>query len=198
MGIDIIGSIKVRKKYKTISRLLSENLFENKDIGPINDIASVNEFIISIPKCATSSLQRGFESIGHSVIHAHNNSTTYEAFVNGDLLRRAGIDLEALVGFRQSQSKHSIHFFVGYREPVSWYLSLAGHFGIPLTEELNRQIDSNLDHAYPWSKYKFSSTQNVVEKASGIHLFSKSFNHQSGYVVLNRLNVTVVLYNSID
>jgi hypothetical protein len=77
---------------------------------------------------------------------------------------------------------------------VSWYLSLAGHFGIPLAEDLNRDIDSNLHYVYPWSEYQFSSTQNVVEQASGIQLFSETFNHKVGYTILNRLNVNVVLY----
>jgi hypothetical protein len=196
MLIDIIESIKARITDKVVSRVLSENLFENKDVGPINEIGTVSKFVISIPKCATTALQRGFERIGHPVIHAHNNTTTYEAFANGDLLRRARIDLETLVRFRRNQSKEPIHFFFGYREPVSWYLSLAGHFGMALTENLSREIDRNIRYAYPWNKYEFRDTQKIVERASGIRLFTGSFDNHAGYTVLRRRNIHVILYRA--
>lgn len=150
--------------------------------------------MISIPKCGTTALQKGFERIGHSTIHVHNNFTTYEAFINGDMLRRAGIGVETLVMFRRYLSAEPIHIFCGYREPVSWYLSLAGHFGMPFTEDLREKIVGNLRYEYPWNRYKFGDTRRVVEYAAGVKLFAENFDASAGYTILRNGNIHVVLY----
>jgi hypothetical protein len=190
----IIDRLKNGAKYKTALQLLKETKFTNEDIGPINEIAAVNKFVISIPKCGTTAIQRGFERIGHRVIHAHNNPTTYEAFSNGDRLRCAQIALETLVKLRRHLNTQPIHLFFGYREPVGWYLSLAGHFGVPLTEKLRAGIVSDLHYAYPWNKYRFAESQRIVESASDLKLLSGSFDTRAGYTTLHNRNIKVVLY----
>jgi hypothetical protein len=181
MLIDSFEYLRSLNKYKKINGLLADIKFENNDVGPLNEVGSVNKFGISIPKCGTTAVQRGFERIGHQVIHAHNNPTTYEAFVNGNLPKDAGISLETLVRFRRRLSTEPIHFFFGYREPISWYLSLAGHFGMPMTEDLRTDILCRLHNGHPWNKYRLADARKVVERASGLDLFAKSFDKRAGY-----------------
>ena len=194
MSTDIVDYLKTDEKFETARRLLKENKFENVDIGPINEIDTISKFVISIPKCGTTAIQRGFERIGHRVIHAHNNLTTYAAFANGDLLRREGIGLETLIGRRRHLNTEPIHFFFGYREPVSWYLSLAGQFSLPLNEALRAGIDCNLRDGYPWSRYRFAESKKLTERASGLKIFSTKFDIRTGYTVIRKKNIYLVLY----
>lgn len=194
MFADIIDRLKTRTKHKAALRLLRDTKFQNDDIGPINEIGAVDRFVISIPKCASTAIQRGFERIGHRVIHAHNNHTTYDAFANGDLLRKQSIGLETLIQIRRRLSAEPIHLFFGYREPVSWYLSLAGHFGMPLTEDLRINIAGHLRDTYPWSNYGFAESRQVIERASGLNLLSEAFDTHAGYSILKKGNLHVVLY----
>ena len=183
-----------RRKFGTIQKVLLENRFDNSDIGPINDIPRVSKFVISIPKCATTAIQKGFEDIGQAVIHAHNDPTTYAAFPNGDRLQAEDIGLAALLRFRRHVTREPVHVFFGYREPIDWCLSLAGHFGLPLNDELKATIAGNCRGASPWNRYDVKQTQKIVEAGTGIKLFEQPFDQEKGYSVRRRGNMNVVIY----
>ena len=181
-------------KLRSIEATLARNKFVNEDIGPIGKIATVDKFVISMPKVASTAIQRGFLKLGQDVIHAHNNPTTYDAFPNSDKLRDAGITLERLCQYRDEVNPDPMFFFFGYREPVSWYLSMASQFSLPLDEKLKENILTNISRERPWMKYKFRESQKVVESATGIRLLDGKFDHASGLSVIKRGKISVILY----
>lgn len=192
---ELLFNVRKATSYQRIDYVLRRHKFENPYIGPINDVASTDFFVISLPKTATTSIQRSLEARGHRVIHAHNTSTTYDAFVaNGKVLRRAGITLESLVQYRLAARPDPIYMFFGYRDPVTWYLSLAGHFGLDLNQDLKRNIVRNLEWAHPWNDYKFETTKEIVEAVAGVSLLDEDFDSSRGYSVIRSGQINVVLY----
>jgi hypothetical protein len=175
-------------------RLLAENKFINPHIGRINDIVSANLFVISMPKCATTSIQRGLEKLGHSVIHAHNDLSTFEAYPNGAILRREGIGLEQLIALRNARNHAPAYFFCGYREPVTWYLSIAGHFNLPLDQTLSNRFVANIEQTYPWGNYSLREAQRIVENSIGLTMLESEFDRERGYSVFSKGNAHAVLY----
>ena len=174
--------------------LLRDNSFDNRDIGKIDEIDSIDIFVISIPKCATTAIQHGFQMVGRPVLHAHNNLSFFQAFANGGRLVEARLTLERLCALRRRASRRPIYFFFGYREPVSWYLSLAAHFKVPFNENLRLGIADKLQRATPWMHYTFAESRRIVEEVSNIELMKKPFDRYAGYAVLRKGAVTVILY----
>ena len=177
-----------------VQKVLGENTFENVDIGPINDVLNIDCFVISIPKSGTTALQRGLERVGRRVLHAHNNPTTYEAFANGAVLRESGIGLETVVAARLATNQRPIFFFFGYREPVSWYLSVAGHFSLPMDAALRDNIIENIATRHPWSSYKIEDTVAIVRAATGIDLGTQRFDHARGLDIYAAPGVNLICY----
>jgi hypothetical protein len=147
-----------------------------------------------MPKCATSAIQRGFDNIGRPALHAHNNPTLYDAFANGVILREAAVGISEIVRLRLAANPRPFHIFFGYREPVSWYLSLAGHFGLELDDTLARDFLSNLKSGYPWVRYPIQDTLDLIESSTGIDIWKASFDTRQGYSVLENGNARLVLY----
>lgn len=151
-------------------------------------------FVISLPKSGTTALQRSFERLGRKALHAHNDHTTYAAFPNGEILREAGIGLATMLRYRKSLSDRPIYIFSGYRDPISWYLSLAGHFSLPLNRSLRNNIATYITQAAPWKEYTFADTVSVIEAGVGFSILDQPFNHDLGYHVIRQDGVIVVLY----
>ncbi|ADZ68827.1 hypothetical protein [Polymorphum gilvum] len=166
----------------------------NPDIGPINEIADIDIFVISPPKCATTSIQRGFERLGHKVLHAHNDLTTHDAFANGAILRRHGVGLLRLIEARQATSRRPAFFFCGYREVVAWYLSLAGQFGLPMTDDLTVDVPSALDLKMPWKNYSFEEPRRILEAATGLGMTGARA--ENGVCIQTKGRATLVFYRA--
>jgi hypothetical protein len=170
-------------------RLLAANTFVNPDIGQLENALDADIFALSMPKCATSAIQRGFDKAGRPALHAHNDVTFYDAFPNGSILRDAGIGLREIVQLRLLANPRTFWIFFGYREPVSWYLSLAGHFSLPLDDTLADNFRNNLERGYPWARYRIEDTAKVILEATGLDPASATFEPRKGYAVLERANV---------
>jgi len=179
---------------KRIAHILSAHTFINSDIGEINKIEEINSVVISIPKCGSTAIQRGLERTGHRVLHAHNNPTTYDAFKNGNVLQENGITLEALLQYRLRISTHPLFFFFGYREPVSWYLSLAGNFRLALNKALATNIIYNIHNKHPWCNYPFDWSRSVVKMASGIDPLEMPYDSHRGITINRKNGISVVVY----
>lgn len=177
-----------------VSRLFRQVPFRNKDIGPLNDSLNLDCFVISSPKCGTTAIQRGLERLNHKVIHAHNNPTTYEAVTNGDVLRARGVGLETVLKARLLASARPLHLFFGYREPVDWYLSMAGHFFLPLDATLRDGIVENIETRHPWTKYRMDDTATIVREATGLDILSQGFDHKVGCTVTRNGKINLICY----
>jgi hypothetical protein len=177
-----------------VRRVLGATVFTNPDIGPLNDVLDVDCFVLSIPKCGTTALQRGFERAGQPVIHAHTNASTFAAFANGGVLRDNGLDMETLLRARIETNARPVHVFFGYRDPVSWYLSLAGQFLMNLDDELRDQIVSRLGGSYPWNNYAIDDIALIIERATGISPLDARFDPVRGYGVARSGAVRVITY----
>ncbi len=175
-------------------RVFRENVFVNVDIGPLNDALDVDCFVISIPKSGTTALQRGLERQGRRVIHAHNNETTYEAFSNGSILRANGLGLGTVLKARLLAKSQPLHLFFGYREPVSWYLSMAGHFSLPLDASLCDNIVENVETRHPWTAYRIDDTASIVREATGMDVLQRDFDHDLGYSLVKKDGVNLICY----
>jgi hypothetical protein len=175
--------------------LLRNNKFHNPDVGLLNNIAEIDYFVLSIPKCGTTALQLGFERAGHKVIHAHTDQSTFEAFPNGSLLKNASYGMDKFLRLRcQERSKNPVYIFFGYREPVSWYLSMAHHFNIPLDDDLRALTVDRIHCKYPWNKYLISVISDIIGKGVGIYPSQYTFDHKAGFTVISARNVNLVLY----
>lgn len=177
-----------------LSTLLRRARFENADIGPVNALDEIDIFVISPPKCGTTALQRGFERLNRKVLHAHNDPTTYEALSNGNILRDEGITLGTMIRYRRALGRGPLHIFCGYRDPVSWYLSLAGHFSQPLDDALRNGLAQQISQAAPWVLYRFEDTRAAIEAGVGFDILQEPVDVERGYSLIRRGNVTVVLY----
>jgi hypothetical protein len=183
-----------RKALKITRDLLSRNIFVNPDIGRLELAAQADAFVFSMPKCATSAIQRGFDNAGRPALHAHNNPTFYDAFSNGAILRQAGVGLEQIIRLRRLDNARPLFIFFGYREPVSWYFSLAGHFQLELNAGLRGDIISNLASGYPWARYKIGETLALIEAATGIDIWRRPFDRVAGYSRYSKGNVHLIVY----
>jgi len=175
--------------------LLCKHKFHNPDIGPLNNIAEIDYFVLGMPKCGTTALQRGFERAGHKVIHAHTDQSTFEAFPNGSLLKNASCGMDKFLRLRcQERSKNPVYIFFGYREPVSWYLSMAHHFNIPLNDNLRALTVDRIHCKYPWNHYLISDIADTIGKGVDIYPGQHTFDHKVGYSVISARNVNLVLF----
>jgi hypothetical protein len=119
--------------------------FSHPDIGLLNKASDTDFFVISSPKCGGTAIKRGLERCGHAVIHAHTNITTWDAVSNGDVLRANNVGMEHVLQARLIASSRPLYLFFGYRDPVSWYLSLGAMW---------RWVDSVRDDA--WFQYFYT------------------------------------------
>ena len=175
--------------------LLRNNKFHNPDVGPLNNIAEIDYFVLSMPKCGTTALQRGFETAGHKVIHAHTDQSTFDAFPNGYHLKNASCGMDKFLRLRcQEESKNPVYIFFGYREPVSWYLSMAYHFNIPLNDGLRALTVDRIHCKYPWNHYLISDIADTIGKGVDIYPGQYPFDQKAGYSVISARNVNLVLY----
>jgi len=184
-----------RRDTDCLRLLLRNNKFHNPDIGPLNNIAEIDYFVLGMPKCGTTALQRGFERAGHKVIHAHTNQSTFESFPNGSLLKNTSCGMDKFLQLRcQERSKDPVYIFFGYREPVSWYLSMAQYFNIPLNDDLRALTVDRIHCKYPWNHYLISDIADTIGKAVDIHPGRHTFDHKAGYSVISARNVNLVLF----
>jgi len=189
----VFGASKLAKLVARVTRVLREARFENPDIGPLNDAMEVDYFVISIPKCGTTAIQRGIEGVDRKVIHAHTNASLYAAFANGDVLMNNGVGLEAILKARLAVNSKPIQMFFGYREPISWYLSVAGHFGLEMDESLERDI---IDRAatYPWNNYGIDDVNQIYRQGTGVNVLTCEFNHKAGIGLFQQKGVNLLTY----
>lgn len=132
-----------------VESILSNHRFDNVDVGDLNAALDIDCWIVSIPKASTTSIQRGLERIGHKTIHAHNDPTTYDAFPNGDVLKNAGVMLRDIIRARLEASDRKIHYFFGYREPLAWWVSLAGQFGMNFDSLIDSSVHQSIKSDHP-------------------------------------------------
>jgi hypothetical protein len=52
-----------RNSLAVATRIFAEASFLNTDVGPLNEALDIDLFVISIPKCGTTAIQRGSGSI---------------------------------------------------------------------------------------------------------------------------------------
>lgn len=182
------------KSKPTVEEVLRKSSFKNPDVGPINAWLDTDYFIICIPKCGTTAIQRGLERLAHNVIHAHTNISTWEAFKNGHILRGASIGMENILAARLAASSRPVHIFFGYREPVSWYLSLAGHFGLELDTGISENIIPNIYSAHPWEKYNIDDISLIIREATGVDILACEFDHEQGLTHIVKDNINLVCY----
>jgi hypothetical protein len=182
------------RELKIAREVLKGNSFVNPDIGHLETFVESDVFVFSMPKCATSAIQRGFDAAGRPALHAHNDPTFHDAFPNGDLLRRSRVGLEQIMRLRLSDNRAPLYIFFGYREPVSWYLSLAGHFHLRLDSDLRENIQSNISSGYPWVRYRIADTLRSIEAGTGIDIWRSSFDQKAGYSKYSRGNAHLILY----
>jgi hypothetical protein len=168
--------------------------FTNPDVGPLNDLLGIDHFIISIPKCGTTAIQRGLERAGKPVIHTHTDASLFFAFPNGDELRNRGLGMANLLRARLAARPDPVHIYFGYREPVDWYLSVAGHFRLPYDQRLSDQIIPNLEFMYPWTNYRIDEIARIIEDATGVRLLSRVFDHEEVFTHIRLGHVNIVLY----
>jgi tetratricopeptide (TPR) repeat protein len=183
-----------RRHLEQLKHLLAAVPFQNPDIGPLNNVAEVDCFVLSMPKCGTSALQRGLEGAGRKVIHTHTDPSTCAAYPNGWILKDGNFGIEQFLRLRLQEKADPIHIFFGYREPVSWYLSIAGQFHLPLTYKLRQEIPDKLEYAFPWNYYRIGDTAYSIRRATGIDPGKQQFDGKAGYSVIRDGRVNLVLF----
>lgn len=176
------------------TRIFAEASFLNPDIGPLNEALDIDLFVISIPKCGTTAIQRGLERLGRKVIHAHTNRSTYAAFANGDILRSNGLGMETILQARLAANARPLHIFFGYREPVSWYLSLAGQFSLPSDRVSKTGISERIRTEHPWNEYLIEDISRMIARSVGIDILGHVFDHRAGFSLLRNKNASVFVY----
>ena len=134
-------------KIVSIDILLRLFTFTHSDIGCLNKIKEIDWFIISIPKCGTTSLAQGLRKFNKHLIQTHTNEKTYRALTNGHLLRAKKVGMEDFIRYRLKKIPKEIFVCSGFRESISWYLSLAYHRNIPLDNNLRKFIVDNMGDA---------------------------------------------------
>lgn len=172
---------------------LKKYSFEQQDIGNLNDVLDTNYFVISIPKCGTTSITDGLRKIGHKVIHAHVNCNTYHNMKHGFVLRDHNWGLEHFV-WRRLKKSNKITMFSGFRDPISWYLSLYFHHTSNIIPSLQENFYNNLYNEYPWSYYSFGEHFNLIKTCTGIDILEHDFDKENGILVIENDMVKLVLY----
>ncbi|ADL02598.1 hypothetical protein [Brevundimonas subvibrioides] len=179
-----------------VRAILRDNLFENPDVGDLNAAMETDVWVVSIPKCSTTSIQYGLQRLGHRVIHAHTNPSTHEAFANGHVLADAGIGIEDILKARLETSSRRLHFFFGYREPVAWWVSLAGQFALDYEAIAANHPHEMSGQTHPWNKYSIEDMELIARKAFGVDLRAEPFDHERGLRVIEQDGFTIVLYRA--
>lgn len=198
---------------------LATHRFFHPDIGDLNALASTNLFVISIPKCGTTSIQMGLQAAGHRVVHAHVDDSTFRNISNGDLLRSRGWGMATFIRHRLAASRGwkavwseclencsrflgcpparpgtRVTIFSGFREPISWYLSLAFYYGLRSLPGLQDEFLENFSQRPPWATYSFSNTFQLLKDCTGIDVLRHPFPAADGLLAIRKRHVTLVLY----
>ncbi|MEZ5003165.1 MAG: putative capsular polysaccharide synthesis family protein [Chitinophagales bacterium] len=181
-------------KDSQIANLISNYEFIHKDIGTLNKIVDTNYFVISMPKCGTTSLKKGFINLNENVIHTHTNETGYKSLSNGQLLRKNQLGMDSFIQYRLKKNTAPIYIFSGYREPISWYISLSQQFKIELTDSLKENIIYNLKEKSPWKNYLPDEQFRLIEKCAGIKLEDHVFDKEKGFYHIKNGKLNLLLY----
>ena len=186
--------MRTESALQTVDRVLSDHRFVNPDIGPLNAVLATDCFVISAPKCGTTALQRGLDRAGRPTIHAHTDGSTFEAFGNGDVLRDEGLGMGALMRARRATSARPMFVFFGYRDPISWYISMVGQFGLPMDERLELDLVPNIETRGPWNRYRVGDVADIVSDGVGLHPRDVPFDPEAGLGHAWRGGVCLVLF----
>jgi hypothetical protein len=180
---------------RRVRRVLGAVEFSCVDIGPLNDALDVDCFVVSPPKCGTTTLQRGLDRAGQKVIHCHTDVSTFAAFPNGEVLRENRLGMATILRARvAAKPKRRVYIFFGYREPVSWYLSLAGEFRLPLDSALKDGILPNIHSSYPWNLYATDEINDLIADGVGLSPWDQTFDPKKGYAVSSNARATLITY----
>lgn len=192
---NIIEKIKQYFKIKLVGNLLKTYKFKHEDIGELNKIIETDYFIISMPKCGTTSLKQGFSKLNLNVIQTHTNDVGYKSLTNGSILKKYNLSLDIFIKYRLLKSERPIYIFSGFREPIAWYLSLAQQFkNVNLDKSINKNIYENVYHKSPWKDYLPSIQFPLIEICSGINIFDYEFDKNEGIVCIKNKNINLILY----
>jgi hypothetical protein len=191
----MIEFLRRQRTLKRVRQVLDAVQFSNVDIGPLNDALDVDCFVVSPPKCGTTTLQRGLDRANRKVIHCHTDGSTFGAFPNGQVLRDNGLGMATILKARiAAKPKQRLHVFFGYREPVSWYLSLAGQFQLPLDSELKDGIATKICSAHPWNFYAIDEISNLIAEGVGLSPWDQTFDPRIGYAVSSNAQASLITY----
>ncbi len=168
--------------------------FENEDIGKINSIGNIQYLIISMPKCGTTTIKQGFERVKHDVIHTHTDETCYTSLSNGDILKAKRVGLKQLIEYRLKRNSEKVVIFSGYRDTISWYLSMANQFDIDLDKTLENDIVNNLRLVRPWQNHSPFIQFSIIHDITGINIFDFHFDKEKGFGVIEKENIILVIY----
>jgi hypothetical protein len=102
--------------------------------------------------------------------------------------------MAAILQARLAANNRPLHIFFGYREPVSWYLSLAGQFNLSLQLISKENISERIQRHHPWSNYRIDDVAEIFTKSFGINILDHQFDPQTAIGLLNSERATVVVY----
>jgi hypothetical protein len=173
-------------------KILDEKLFYQDDIGNLNKILDTNIFVISLPKCGTTSIREGFKNLNFRVIHCHINSSTFNNISNGDILKENNWGMEHFVKYRLESKPDEITIFSGFRDPVTWYMSMA--FFCNNIPQDSHNFLKNLYSEPPWSTYNFREHFDLIKNITGINIFEYEFDRESGFLILKKDRINLIIY----
>lgn len=174
--------------------LLKRVAFVHEDIGDLSKLHETDYFIISMPKCGTTSLRLGFQALNKNIIQTHIDDTMFDSLSNGYILRRRNFRLKNLIDYRLRTKQGDIYIFSGYRDPISWYLSLANQFSLSLNGDLKNNLLRNLKEHFPWKQHSAKVEFELLETIVGVKLFDMPFDKVRGIRVQKVGRVTWVVY----
>ncbi len=181
-------------RYKRIDKLLEKYSFNERDTGDLCKLPDTDFFIISLPKCATSSLHYSILETGNNSFHGHSNQWLYRTISNGKILKQFGIGWEELIEYRLKKKSGQIFIFCGFREPVSRYFSLANELKLKFNSDLCEQISYKVNNLEPWSQMTPDEVFNILSKIMGIEVLNTVFDRERGFNVTVSGRITLLVY----
>lgn len=179
-------------RLRSLQKLLSEHRLRHDDIGDLSSIEKTDHFIISMPKVATTTIQRGLEQLGRKALHAHTDQSTWAAFEDHYVMRNSGIDLRSLIELRKRSNSRRLYFYFGYREPVSWFLSLGAFGQVSLDDSLITHFEDKFFRQEPWCKYTTGEPRFIIADATGLDPIV--IPNGSPFAVQHKKRCTVISY----
>jgi hypothetical protein len=178
----------------TFEESLKTYEYQQEDIGNLSEIPNTDIFVLSLPKCGTTSIADGFRNLGIKAIHAHTNESTWHYVTNGHILRENGWGMEHFIQHRLRTNPKEITIYTGFRDPISWYLSLMTHYTEILTLELQQNFICNLYNAEPWSSFSYVKQFKLIETCTGINILEHEFDQKNGLTVIKGSGFQLVLF----